>query len=88
MDGPIDSFMFKISISQIVVNCRENKIMNVVFIFQFEDSITKGQLISKALEFFQKTNERICFFCLTVVKTNLFVRFLEEFEDTKKIFRN
>ena len=33
-------------------------------------------------------NERIWFFCLTVLKTNLFVRFLEEFEDTKKSFWN
>ena len=40
------------------------------------------------LGFFQKTNEQIRFFCLTVLKTNLFVCFLEESEDTKKSFRN
>ena len=40
------------------------------------------------LGFFQKTNERIQYFCLTVLKTNLFVCFLEESEDTKKSFRN
>ena len=37
-----------------------------------EYSILKGQIISKGLdflEFFQKTNEQICFFGLTVVKT-------------------
>ena len=38
--------------------------------------------------FFQKTNEWIRVFCLTVQKTNLFVRFLEESEDTKKSFRS
>ena len=52
----------------------------------------KGQIISKGLfgilGFFQKTNERIRFFSLTVLKTNLFVRFSEESEDTKKSFRN
>ena len=40
------------------------------------------------LGFFQKTNEQIRFFCLTVLKTNLFVQFLEESEDSKKFFRN
>ena len=51
---------------------------------------SKGQIISKQriLGFFQKTNKRICFFWLTVLKTNLFVRFLEESEDTKNSFRN
>ena len=52
----------------------------------------KGQIISKGLfgtlGFFQKTNKQIRFFCLTVQKTNLFVRFLEESEGTKKSFRN
>ena len=39
--------------------------------------------------FFIKTNEWIrVFLCLTVLKPNLFIRFLEEFEDTKKSFRN
>ena len=36
------------------------------------------------LGFFQKMNERI----RTVLKTNFFVRFLEESEDTKNSFRN
>ena len=42
----------------------------------------KGQIISKRLLVSS------FFFCLTVLKTNLFVRFLEESEDTKKSFRN
>ena len=33
-------------------------------------------------------NEIIRFLCLTVLKTNSSVRFLEESEDTKKFFRN
>ena len=33
-------------------------------------------------------NEQIRYFFQTVLKTNLFVRFSEEFEDTKKSFRN
>ena len=44
----------------------------------------KGQIISKGLfgilGFFQKKDKRIRFFGLTVLKTNLFVRFLEESE--------
>ena len=42
------------------------------------------------MDFYQvlKGQIRIRFFCLTVLKTNLFVRFLEESEDTKKSFRN
>ena len=53
---------------------------------------TKGNLISKALfgilEFFQKTNEQIRFYYnqAKVKKENSFVRFLEEFEDTKSAF--
>ena len=38
------------------------------------------------LRFFQKMNERIPFLGLTVLKTNLFIHFLEEPEDTKKPF--
>ena len=52
----------------------------------------KGQIISKQLlvssDSSKKRNERIRFFRLTVLKTNLLVRFLEESEDTKKPFRN
>ena len=55
--------------------------------------MSKGQIISKRLlvsldSSKKRTNERIRFYCLTVLKTNLFVRFLEESEDTKKLFRN
>ena len=42
------------------------------------------QTIFGILGFFQKTNKRIRFFSLTVLKTNLLVCFLEESEDTKK----
>ena len=45
-------------------------------------------MIFGILGFFQKTNKQIRFFGLTVLKANLFVRFLEESEDTKKSFRN
>ena len=53
----------------------------------------KGQIISKRLLLSSdsskiRTNEFGFFFCLTVLKTNLFVRFLEESEDTKKSFRS
>ena len=45
--------------------------------------ITKGQLISKCLigafNFFQKTNENKSTWGIIVVKSNSFVRFLEEF---------
>ena len=52
----------------------------------------KGQIISKLLlvssDSSKKQTNEFVFFCLTVLKTNLFVRFLEESEDTKKPFRN
>jgi hypothetical protein len=52
----------------------------------------KGQIISKRLlvssDSSKKRTNEIGFFCLTVLKNNLFVRFLEESEDTKKSFRN
>ena len=54
--------------------------------------ITKGQIISKRLlvssDSSRKQTNKFGFFFLTVLKTNLFVRFLEEFEDTKKSFWN
>ena len=40
------------------------------------------------LGFFHKTNERICFFGLTVLKTNLFVRFFGRIRGYPKAFRN
>ena len=53
---------------------------------------TKGQLISKCLfsvfNFFQKMNENKSTLGIIVVKSNLFVRFLEEIDDSKKPFRN
>ena len=52
--------------------------------------MVKGQIISKGLfgilGFFQKTNEQIPFLVQLGQKTNLFVRFLEESEDTKNRF--
>ena len=52
----------------------------------------KGQMISKRLlvssDSSKKRTNEFGFFCLTVLKTNLFVRFLEESENTKKSFRN
>ena len=52
--------------------------------------VTKGQIISKRLfgilGFFQKTNERIRFFCLTVLKTNLFVCFFGRIRGYQKVF--
>ena len=51
---------------------------------------TKGQVISKQLlissDSSKKRTNKLVFFCLTVLKTNLFVRFLEESEGTKKSF--
>ena len=53
---------------------------------------TKGQIISERLlvssDSSRKQTNKFGFFFLTVLKTNLFVRFLEEFEDTKKSFWN
>ena len=58
----------------------------------FIKSHTKGQIILKRLLLSLdssklRTNE-FRFFCRTVLKTNLFICFLEESEDTKKSFRN
>jgi len=54
--------------------------------------LTKGQIISKrplvTSDSPKKRTNKFGFFCLTVLKTNLFVRFLEESENTKKSFRN
>ena len=51
-----------------------------------------GQIISKCFfgvfGFFQKKNEKKSTSGIIVVKSNSFVRFLEEIEDTKKTFRN
>jgi hypothetical protein len=53
---------------------------------------TKGQIISKRLlvssDSSKKRTKEFGFFCLTLLKTNLFVRFLEESEDTKTSFRS
>ena len=50
----------------------------------------KGQLISKcifgAFKFFQKTNENKSTWGIIVVKSNFFVRFLEELKTTKRHF--
>ena len=50
----------------------------------------KGQIISKGLfgvfEFSQKTNKQIRFWYCQAKKTNLFIHFLEESEDTKSCF--
>ena len=55
-------------------------------------SFSKGQLISKwffgVIDFFQKTNERIRLYYYDTTGGLVFVRFLEEIEDTKKTFRN
>ena len=53
---------------------------------------SKGQLISKCLfgvfTFCQKTNEKNRFNYYDTLGWFVNVRFLEEFEDTKKTFRN
>ena len=50
----------------------------------------KGQLISKCLfcvfKFFQKTNEKELSWGIIVVKSNIFIRFLEELRITKSPF--
>ena len=52
----------------------------------------KGQIISKwffgVFNFLLKTNKNKSIWGIIVVKSNSFVRFLEEMEDTKKPFRN
>ena len=54
--------------------------------------VSKGQLISKCLfgvfNFLQKTNENKSTWGIIIVKSNLFVCFLEEIDDLKKTFRN
>ena len=54
----------------------------------FEEA--KGQIISKwffgVFDFLQKTNENKSTWGIIVVKSNSFVRFLEEIEDTKNHF--
>ena len=52
-----------------------------------------GQLISKGLfgmypQFYQKMNEKIQLNYYDTSGLLVFIRFLEEFEDTKKAFRN
>ena len=50
----------------------------------------KGQLISKSffgvIDFLQKTNENKSTWGIIVVKSNLFIRFLEETDDPKNHF--
>ena len=54
--------------------------------------ISKGQLISirfyGVVDFLHKTNENKSTWGIIEVKSNLFVRFLEEIDDPKKPFRN
>ena len=54
--------------------------------------LAKVQIISKwffgVFDFLQKTNENMSTWGIIVVKSNSFVLFLEEIEDTKKPFRN
>ena len=58
--------------------------------FNFQRAITKGQIISKwyfgVFDFLQKSNENKSTWGIIVVKSNCFVRFLEENEDTKNHF--
>ena len=53
-------------------------------------AMPKGQIISKwffgVFDFLQKTNENKSTWGIIVVKSNSFVRFLEEIEDTKNHF--
>ena len=53
---------------------------------------TKGQIISKwflgVFDFLQKMNENKSIWGIIVVKSDSFIRFLEEIEDTKNAFRN
>ena len=53
-----------------------------------EQKYSKGQKISKGLFGLLKFSQKRMNEFVTVVKTNLFVRFLGEFEETKKSFRN
>ena len=59
----------------------------IVLLFT-DSSKAKGQLISKrfwrVVDFLQKTNKNKSTWGIIVVKTNLFVRFLEEIDDPKK----
>ena len=61
-------------------------------IYTVDLTLTKGQLISKGvfgiLNSSKKTNEKIRFNYYDTLGRLVFVRFLEEFEDTKKTFRN
>ena len=73
-------------------NIHEKSILTFSSIYPVKSCPSKGQIISKQLlassdSSKQRTNE-FMFFCLTVLKTNLFVCFLEESEDAKKFFRN
>ena len=53
-------------------------------------TLSKGQIISKwffgVFDFLQKTNENKSIWGIIVVKSNSFVRFLEEIEDIKTPF--
>ena len=49
--------------------------------------VKHSEITFDILGLFKKMNERIWVFCLTVLKTNLFIRFLEESEDPEKSFR-
>ena len=72
---------------------RHNKVWNMCKIFSHipglrGHSITTGQIFWKGLfDILESPRNRTNEF-ISVVKMNLFVRFLGEFEDTKKSFRN
>ena len=57
---------------------------------QWVEIFSKGQIISKwifgVFNFLQKTNENKSIWGIIVVKSNSFVRFLEEIEDIKTPF--
>ena len=49
---------------------------------------TKSKCFFQANDSSKKWTNEFVYFCLTIPKTNLFVRFLEESEGTKKFFQN
>ena len=50
-------------------------------------TLTKGQILSKGLYCILQFSQKQTNTFIVVVKTNLFIRFLGEFEDTKSPFK-
>ena len=73
-----------------LVKCIETTVIKSSSSYNQEHSPHKGKIISKRLLLSSDSSKKRTnkFFCLTVLKTNLFFCFLEGSEDTKKSFRN